>query len=124
MKTAVKEFTEERLRIEIRESPETIEVNWLGKSDQRNPNQFIVPIMQEVLKTASDSKKLIVWNFAALDYMNSSTITPIIKSLEQAKRGTNRVRVVYNRSKKWQDLSFSALRIFETKDGRIEVMGT
>lgn len=119
----VKEFAEERLRIQINETDDAIEVNWFGKSDQRNPNQFIVPIMQEVLRNAQDAKKQIIWNFADLDYMNSSTITPIIKSLEQAKRGANRVRVLYNRSKKWQDLSFSALRIFETKDGRIEVAG-
>lgn len=121
--SAVKEFAEERLRIEIKEGDESIEVNWFGKSDQRNPNQFIVPIMQDVLRSAQDAKKQIIWNFVDLDYMNSSTITPIIKSLEQAKRGANRVRVLYNRTKKWQDLSFSALRIFETKDGRIEVAG-
>lgn len=121
--TPTKKFSEERLRIEVTDNPEVIEVRWFGKSDQRNPNQFIVPIMQEVLKVGLDSKKQIVWNFVELDYMNSSTITPIIKSLEQAKRSSNRVRVLYNRAKKWQDLSFSALRIFETKDGRIEVAG-
>lgn len=121
--TDIKKYSEERLRIEIKDNQDAIEVSWFGKSDQRNPNQFIVPIMQEVLKAGLEARKQIIWNFVDLEYMNSSTITPIIKSLEQAKRNANRVRVLYNRSKKWQDLSFSALRIFETKDGRIEVAG-
>jgi hypothetical protein len=56
--------------------------------------------------------------------MNSSTITPIIKTLERAKRGKTRVTVTYLKSLKWQDVIFSALEIFRTKDGRVEIKGS
>ncbi len=116
-------FAEEQLRLEVTESGEEVTIFWLGKSTQRNPNHFLVPVLSDSLKRGAEHGKAIVWDFRQLEYMNSSTITPVIKSLEAAKKGSAQVRIVYNRAKKWQDLSFSALRIFETKDGRIQVKG-
>jgi hypothetical protein len=55
--------------------------------------------------------------------MNSSTITPVIKILERAKRGETQIEVVYQKSLKWQDLIFSALEIFQTNDRRVEIKG-
>jgi hypothetical protein len=63
-------------------------------------------------------------DFRGLSYMNSSTLTPIIKILERARVGDGRVTIAYSRSQKWQEVSFSALVIFQTKDGRIEIRGT
>ncbi|EMJ96011.1 hypothetical protein LEP1GSC193_2278 [Leptospira alstonii serovar Pingchang str. 80-412] len=102
---------------------EDIEVLWLGKSVQRNPSQFIIPTLSDVMKRGVDQDKTVVWDFRQLEYMNSSTITPVIKTLEMVKKGLGKVKLIYNKTKKWQDLSFSALRIFETKDGRIQVIG-
>lgn len=62
-------------------------------------------------------------DFRELEFMNSSTVTPVAKMLEHGKKGTVSITVFYNHSKKWQELSFSALKIFETKDGRISVTG-
>ena len=55
--------------------------------------------------------------------MNSSTITPLIKILERAKRGTSHVTVLYDKSLHWQDLTFSALEIFKTDDKRVDIKG-
>ena len=62
-------------------------------------------------------------DFRKLEYMNSSTITPIIKVLDRAKRGKNHITVIYDKTLKWQELSFSAMEIFQTKDKRIEIKG-
>ncbi|XDD51649.1 hypothetical protein AB3N59_07930 [Leptospira sp. WS92.C1] len=115
-------FTEDQLQLEVVDG-EDIEVRWLGKSVQRNPSQFIIPALSDVIKRGVEENKAIVWDFRQLEYMNSSTITPVIKTLEMVKKGSGRVKLIYNKTKKWQDLSFSALRIFETKDGRIQVIG-
>lgn len=116
-------YTNLDLRIEVQDKPDTIEVIWYGKSDQRNPTQFLVPILLDVLKKGIADNKLIIWNLRELEYMNSSGITPIIKGLEQAKKNPqNKVKVLYSKSKKWQDLSFSALRIFQTQDRRVELI--
>jgi len=55
--------------------------------------------------------------------MNSSTITPIIKILERAKSGMTKITIFYQKSLKWQELNFSALEIFKTKDNRLEIKG-
>lgn len=115
-------FSEDQLQLEVVDGDE-IEIRWLGKSVQRNPSQFIIPTLADVMKRGAMQNKAVIWDFRQLEYMNSSTITPVIKTLEMVKKGTGKVKLIYNKGKKWQDLSFSALRIFETKDGRIQVVG-
>ena len=116
-------YSDNFLRINVVEEEEANHVHWYGNSTQKNPNQFIIPILIEVLRKAAWERKKVVLDFRELEYMNSSTLTPIIKALEQAKRASNSVQVIYDKTKRWQDLSFSALRIFETKDGRIQITG-
>ncbi len=55
--------------------------------------------------------------------MNSSTITPVIRLLHEAKRGGARVTILYKQTLRWQELSFSALTIFQTDDERIQIRG-
>jgi len=118
-----KSYSNDLLKLEVREDLDCIDIKWTGKSVTRKPAQFITPILVDVLKKSSDEDKRIVLDFTKLEYMNSSTITPIIKILERAKRGANRVTVLYEKAKKWQDLSFSALMIFQTKDNRVSIQG-
>jgi hypothetical protein len=116
-------FTYNKLKIEVQEESNTIIVNWFGKSIDRKPGLFITPILIRVFKKSNIYSKHIILNFQKIDYMNSSTITPIIKILERAKRGRNQITVHYNKTLKWQDLIFSALEIFQTRDKRIKVEG-
>lgn len=111
------------LKIDINENNNCINIKWTGRSIDRKPSTFITPILVSVLNRSSDCNKRLVLDFRKLEYVNSSTITPIIKVLERAKRGTNQVTVLYEKSLKWQDLSFSALRIFQTGDQRVEIKG-
>ena len=111
------------LEVEVEEKDQTIVTKWTGKSVDRNPSEFIVPILTNLLERENSIAKKIILDFQQLDYMNSSTITPIIKILERAKRGNVQLIVEYNKALKWQDLSFSALKIFQTKDKRVEIRG-
>lgn len=116
-------FVGDLLKIEVKEDNDSITAKWTGKSIHRSPGKFVTPILVNVLKKSGDGNKRIILDFRKLDYMNSSTITPIIKVLERAGRGTNQVTVLYKKSLKWQDLSFTALEIFQTKNKRIEIKG-
>lgn len=116
-------FISNLLRIEVQEDNDSIVACWSGKSVDRNPGKFITPILVGLLNKSSDLKKQIILDFQKLDYMNSSTITPLIKTLERAKSGKARVTVLYKKLLKWQDLSFSALEIFQTRDKRVEIKG-
>ena len=118
-----KSFTSNLLTIQVRENINSINVKWTGKSIDREPTDFITPILVDAIRKSSDDDKRIILDFRELAYMNSSTITPIIKTLERAKRGKTQITVRYLKSLKWQDVIFSALEIFRTKDGRVQIKG-
>lgn len=121
--TETKVFEQNLLKIHMTDGDDSIHIGLTGKSVERDPGQMITPILLDVLKKIGDTNRHIILNFCELEYMNSSTITPIIKILERVKRGTNRLTLLYDKSLKWQSLSFSALEIFQTDDDRIEIKG-
>lgn len=116
-------YTNNSLAIEIEEDDKKIIVKWKGKSTERDPSAFISPILSKALSNSSDYNKEIIMDFTDLEYMNSSTITPISKIIEKGKNGSNKITILYLMSKKWQELSFSALKIFKTSDNRINFIG-
>ncbi len=111
------------LIIEVLEEEEHITAIWLGKSIEREPGIIITPILVRLVRKCSENDKRLILDFRSLAYMNSSTITPIIKILERAKRGSTKVTVIYDVTLRWQDLIFSALTIFKTKDDRVQLRG-
>jgi len=111
------------LNIEVTEDLENISISLTGRSIDENPGEFIIPILSDVLQDSRNYNKMIIMDFFGLEYMNSSTITPFTKILERAKVEGDSISIIYNNSKKWQELCFSALKIFETKDKRIQIKG-
>ena len=116
-------YTNKNLSIEVTEHESTIDVKWEGKSIDREPSKFISPILVKVLEMASALNKRITMDFQNLSYMNSSTITPIIKILDRAKKGMTEITITYQKTLKWQELNFSALEVFRTEDNRLEIKG-
>ena len=111
------------LIIEVTESEKSIYIKWFGKSSDREPSVFITPILNNALNDSSSNNKKIVIDFREVEYMNSSTLTPISKIIEIGKKCSQEISIIYNKSKKWQQLSFTALKIFETSDNRIQIQG-
>ncbi|MFL5318895.1 MAG: STAS domain-containing protein, partial [Myxococcaceae bacterium] len=66
-------------------------------------------------------KRTLILDFSEIEYMNSSTFSPLVKMLDEAARRGVPVRVIYSQTQKWQALSFSALKAFETRDGKISI---
>lgn len=116
-------YTNNLLSIRVVEKDTAIDVKWDGKSTEREPAKFISPILVDVLKLASNKNKRIIMDFQNLGYMNSSTITPIVKILDRAKMGMTKITIYYRKSLKWQALNFSALEIFNSEDNRLEIKG-
>lgn len=119
----VETYSSSMLTIEVEENHKEINIIFKGKSTERDPSVFITPILTESVHNSKKFSKKIMMDFRELEYMNSSTITPIIKIMENANELNSSISIQYKKSKKWQDLCFSALRIFETKDHRIEITG-
>ncbi len=123
MAQPVKRWTEGALSLELVEGPVELRLAWHGKSSDREPSRFLVPVLTAALERARDAGLPLVMDFHELDYMNSSTFTPVVKALDESRRLSVPIVLEYSISRRWQALSFSALRTFETLDGRIKVHG-
>ncbi len=111
------------LALEVAEGPTELRVTWHGRSAERDPARFLAPALGQLLAQVRASGRRLVLDFAALEYMNSSTFLPLVKALDEARRTRVPVALEYSLARKWQALSFSALRTFETPDGLISVHG-
>jgi len=116
-------FQQNALTLHLHDDDAEVRVTWLGRSTSREPAEFIVPVLSRAVELGRSQNKPLVLDFQAMAYMNSSTITPIIRLLGRALRTINTVRVVYRKELKWQELSFTALEVFQTADQRIEIRG-
>ncbi len=123
MGDALKRFVQGELTLQLEETTSELRLTWLGRSSDREPSRFLVPVLTEALERARAAGLPLVMDFSALEYMNSSTFTPVVKALDESRRLSVSVVLEYSISRKWQALSFSALRTFETLDGRIKVNG-
>ncbi|MEW6777405.1 MAG: hypothetical protein AB1405_14005 [Bdellovibrionota bacterium] len=113
-------FTENGLTLELAAAQDVV-LTWRGKSTARDPAAFVLPVLMKALDQGVREAKRVIIDFRNLEYMNSSTITPLIRILSMAQRGDVRVTVMYDSKLRWQELSFTALEIFETDDKRVEI---
>jgi hypothetical protein len=98
-----------------------IRVTWRGKSTDRQPGKILGPYFSTILTEAATHKVPIEMHFEDLDHLNSSTIASIIQVIQEARGKAVRLVVVCDQARKWQKLSFDALRVFVTGDGLLEI---
>ena len=123
MENTLKRWTQSSLVITLLPSPTALRLQWEGKSTAREPRLFLVPVLLEAFESARAAGLPLVLDFTALEYMNSSTLTSVVRGLEESRRLAVPVVLEYSLAKLWQALSFDAFRTFETPDGRIKVLG-
>lgn len=115
-------YSSDELRVELQRGDE-LTLRFSGKSMAREPGQFLLPILTRAVEEAEARGVRLILDFRPLEYLNSSTITPVIRLLDQARKGAAQVTITYDASLAWQRLSFTALTVFATTDGRLTVNG-
>ena len=95
-----------------------------GKSIIRDANETLLPVFIEGLAKADKNDERLILDFRGVTYMNSSSFAPVIKILEKARMNQSKLTVHYQKSQKWQEISFTAMTIFDTGDGRVCVHGS
>lgn len=103
-------------RVDV-DDPPTIRLHWLGNSNERQPEKVLRPFFATMIADAVAASKLLELRFEKIERFNSSTILAIIQLIQDARQRAARLELVYDSSRKWQRLSFDALRIFDKKDG-------
>jgi hypothetical protein len=116
-------FNSHTLTLVVSEEPTAITVTWRGRSTARDPAEFLIPILTKALDRATELKRSLTLDFRTLEYFNSSTITPVVRLIEETKRRGGSMVISYDKKLRWQELSFSALQVFHTGDQRIRISG-
>lgn len=111
----------DRLELRYQDEGSNLVMAWLGRSTLPNPTEELMPYF---LRHLGDwAGKRLTIDFRGLEYMNSSTVSLIVqllKKLDEAMIGTT---VVYDRSLKWQALSFQALESIDSLFKNIAITG-
>lgn len=104
------------LTIEVEARGDALLCTWRGKSNERNPAEALRPWFEQLLAAATAAQVPIEMHFEKLEHFNSSTITALIRLIQQCRKATVRLVMVYDQTLKWQRLSFDALRVFDKND--------
>ena len=101
-------FQAEDLTIESVQRSDQLVVRWLGRSEDRDPSQTLQPLLDSLSEHFRGASSVEL-DFRALEYMNSSTVRPILNLVQRASASAGNVRVLYDASKTWQRMSFLAI---------------
>ncbi len=117
----MKDFHSDNLQIRIQEEANENIMQWLGKSDEREPSAVLTPYFTEILNDLS-GKKIRV-EFQNLKYINSSTVPPILFLMKKLSELKIETLITYNQNSSWQSASFKALKTISTNMEHITVEG-
>jgi hypothetical protein len=108
------------LEITFEAGPKNI-ITWIGKSEAREPSSLINPYFNEIINKLK-GKELEV-KFEQLQYMNSSTVPPIIEMIKNLEQHEIKSIITYDKNSKWQAASFRALEVIVKTLKHIQVIG-
>jgi hypothetical protein len=120
---ATETFTSHALTLSVVEEPAGVSVIWKGRSTARDPAEFLIPVLTKAMDRAAELRCTLNLDFRGIEYFNSSTITPVVRLIEEVKRRGATLTIHYDKKLRWQELSFSALQVFHTGDHRIRIVG-
>jgi hypothetical protein len=109
------------LKVTVVAQGESVKVCLLGESDGRAMGEALGPYLKRL--AGSCRAKTVQIDFAKLDYMNSSTLTPIVQFLQLLSDTALRVTVRYRSDLQWQATSFRAMRIVGRNWKNTEILG-
>jgi hypothetical protein len=115
-------FGDLNIQVIVAAPPErTIRLVWTGKSNDRTPGRVLDPFLNGVVEEAAEQGAGVEMRFERLDHFNSSTITSLIGLVQKAQRRSVRLLLSFDKTVKWQKLSFDALRVLAKGDGLLEI---
>jgi len=100
---------------------QAIRVVWRGKSDDVRPARFLAPHFQALIEEAARVGAPIEMRFEELEYINSSTLSALAQLIRDCRTKAIKLVMVYDPDRKWQKLSFDALRVFVNNDSTLEL---
>lgn len=117
----MQDFEDGNLKITVTEESDKHTMMWIGQSDARDSAVIVNPYLDEFLNNFKG--KELVLDFQNLDYMNSSSIAPIIQFIFKLNKKAIKTAVLYSAALKWQKVSFKAIEALSKAMPSISVIG-
>ncbi|WCL50453.1 hypothetical protein [Leptospira sp. GIMC2001] len=98
----------ENFEIKISAQGDSVMMQWLGRSESRNPAEYLNPYLENFISNIQ-GKNLVI-DYTKLEFMNSSTVPPIIKLIKSCSTNDIKVTIHFNKIVEWQNASFKPLQ--------------
>lgn len=95
------------LKLKVESRQDKVHLMLEGKSDSRNPGDVLGPYFDNLLEAGL--KELLV-DLTKLEFMNSSTIPPLVQLMKKLEVRQISSEFVYDGKVKWQAVSFNVLQ--------------
>lgn len=82
------------LVLEIEQEKTEARIVWKGVSQERNPGQFLNPLVQEW--AAKLNNVAVTVDLRQLEYMNSATVQPLVSLIKRLDASGMPIRVLFN----------------------------
>jgi hypothetical protein len=99
-----------------------LKLTWGGQSVARDPSAVLNPFFESLSRYGSKTRDLDL-DFRSLEYMNSSTLKPILTFVQAASSAYRSVGVRYDSQKSWQRLSFKLLQALAGSWQNVKIEG-
>ncbi len=100
---------------------EPIRVWWRGKSEDMHPARLLAPHFRALLDEATNRGAPLELHFEQLEYINSSTLVALSQLIRDGRARSIKLVMFYDSERKWQKLTFDALRVFVTGDDSLRL---
>lgn len=119
----IKSLKVEDLEILVDRNENTLRLEWKGSIHSADPGDYLDPYLDLLVDTASSNGLSIVCDFSKLEYMNSSSIPPLIHLLRECGERELKAEFTYDANRKVQTASFRALDVIARKSSFTSVKG-
>lgn len=120
-KSINKEIKVGELRLVFQSNLKTSSVKWYGRSIDMHPADTLIPVLTELFDDAGESICLV---FNELDYLNSSTVVPLMDFIRGLDKRGIAIVLEYSKDTAWQRSMFEALKCLSKLLKDFKVLGT
>lgn len=106
--------------------PDQIELYWSGASNSRDPSTALRPFFNLLLAEAARRNARVELHFEKLTFFNSSTVTALMRFVQEAAAASIKLALFYDHSLRWQAHNFRTISLLHSRENGVEVhaMGT
>ena len=117
---STQKFERDGLTIQARQAGQAVLVEWRGVSDSRDPAAFLAPYLNRLLAKLESAS--VVVDFTRLEYMNSATVSPIIRFIRDLDETAEDVLVHFSDAD-WQLTHLRCMKAIARTLKRVRVEG-